>query len=121
MGLDRDLTKWELKRRWTEKGDLGFPMLESPIARQNRDGRVDILTGKRKFAHNGNDPGGKQDLILCLYVFDNDEKSFKRQVLHRGGNAGLGLAPVGVDIDGDGDLDFVAPGKSGLFLFRQEK
>jgi hypothetical protein len=24
-----------------------------------------------------------------------------------------------VDIDGDGDIDLVAPGKSGLFLFEQ--
>ncbi|MBT5832731.1 MAG: hypothetical protein HOH77_21290 [Candidatus Latescibacteria bacterium] len=42
LGLDLDLTKWELKRRWTESGDLGFPMLESSIARQNRDGHVKI-------------------------------------------------------------------------------
>ena len=40
LGLDLDLTNWVLKRRWTEKGDLGFPMLESPIARENRNGRV---------------------------------------------------------------------------------
>jgi len=42
LGLDLDLTKWELKRRWTESGDLGFPMLESSIARQNRDGYVEV-------------------------------------------------------------------------------
>jgi hypothetical protein len=42
LGLDLDLTNWELKRRWTEKGDLGFPMLESSIARQNVDGRVEV-------------------------------------------------------------------------------
>lgn len=42
LGLDLDLTKWELKRRWTESGDLGFPMLESPIARQNCNGRVEV-------------------------------------------------------------------------------
>ncbi len=114
---DDPAKKWvrhEIDRDWSQAHALVLTDLDG-------DGRVDILTGKRKFAHNGNDPGGKQDLILCLYVFDNDEKSFKRQVLHRGGNAGLGLAPVVVDIDGDGDLDFVAPGKSGLFLFRQEK
>jgi len=42
LGLDVDLTKWELKRRWTENGDLGFPMLESSIARQNREGLVEV-------------------------------------------------------------------------------
>ena len=42
LGLDLDLTKWKLKRRWTGSGDLGFPMLESSIARQNCDGHVEV-------------------------------------------------------------------------------
>jgi len=32
--------EWELKRRWTGAGALGWPMLESPYARQNAQGRV---------------------------------------------------------------------------------
>jgi len=42
LGIEADLAEWKLLRRWTEDGDLGFPMLESPIARQNRDGRVEV-------------------------------------------------------------------------------
>ena len=34
--------EWELKRRWTQDGELGWPMLESPVARQNADGRVEV-------------------------------------------------------------------------------
>lgn len=40
VGLEVDLMAWQLKRRWTQEGDLGWPMLESSVARQNRDGKV---------------------------------------------------------------------------------
>ena len=42
LGLEVDLMAWRLKRRWTHAGDLGYPMLESSIARQNRDGKVTV-------------------------------------------------------------------------------
>ncbi len=42
LGVDISLDKWTLTRRWAEDGDLGYPMLESPIARQNRKGRVEV-------------------------------------------------------------------------------
>jgi len=40
LGIEIDLVKWELKRRWTQDGELGWPMLESPVARQTGNGRV---------------------------------------------------------------------------------
>ncbi|MFH1738298.1 MAG: hypothetical protein ABIH23_04775 [bacterium] len=40
LGIEIDLMQWKLKRRWTHEGDLGWPMLESPVARQNADGKV---------------------------------------------------------------------------------
>jgi hypothetical protein len=42
LGLEVDLMQWQLKRRWTHEGDLGWPMLASPIARESRDGRVTV-------------------------------------------------------------------------------
>lgn len=42
LGLEIDLESFDLKRRWDETGDLGFPMLESPIARENQTGRVEV-------------------------------------------------------------------------------
>jgi hypothetical protein len=41
LGIEVDLMEWRLKRRWTEQGAIGWPMLESPIARQNASGRVE--------------------------------------------------------------------------------
>jgi hypothetical protein len=37
--------------------------------------------------------------------------------MHEGGTVGFGINTQAVDIDGDGDVDVVAPGKSGLYLF----
>ena len=42
LGIEVDLMEWRLKRRWTEHGEVGWPMLESPVARQNAAGRVEV-------------------------------------------------------------------------------
>lgn len=40
VGLEVDLNEWKILHRWTEAGELGWPMLESPVAQQNRSGQV---------------------------------------------------------------------------------
>jgi len=40
LGIEVDLMEWKLRRRWTQDGELGFPMLESPVARQSRSGEI---------------------------------------------------------------------------------
>ncbi len=42
IGLEVDLMTWKLKRRWTQDGELGWPMLESPLARQTRNGSITV-------------------------------------------------------------------------------
>jgi hypothetical protein len=42
LGLEVDLMAWRLKRRWTHEGELGWPMLASPIAGGTRDGQVTV-------------------------------------------------------------------------------
>ncbi|MBN2392419.1 MAG: hypothetical protein JXR84_16940, partial [Anaerolineae bacterium] len=42
LGIEVDLMAWALKRRWTQDGDLGWPMLESPVARQSRTGHIEV-------------------------------------------------------------------------------
>lgn len=42
LGIEVDLMAWALKRRWTQDGDLGWPMLESPLARQSRTGHIEV-------------------------------------------------------------------------------
>lgn len=42
IGIEVDLMRWEMQRRWTQEGDLDWHMLESPIAKQNRSGEVHV-------------------------------------------------------------------------------
>ena len=42
LGIEVDLMEWALSRRWTHDGPLGFPMLESPVARQSGNGLVAV-------------------------------------------------------------------------------
>jgi hypothetical protein len=42
LGIEADLMDWRLLRRWTDAGDLAYPRLESPLARQSPDGHVQI-------------------------------------------------------------------------------
>jgi hypothetical protein len=43
VGVETDLMNWPKPvRRWTDKGDLGQPMLESPVARESRTGKVQV-------------------------------------------------------------------------------
>ena len=42
LGISIDLMNWELLRRWNEKGELTFPLLESPVARQTAGGTLAV-------------------------------------------------------------------------------
>ena len=83
----------------------------------DHDGKLDIITGKRYLAHDI-DPGAYEPLGLYWYRSTGDG-SFVKHVIDYGSRVGGGMQIPVLDIDGDGDLDLVAPGKSGLFLFEQ--
>ena len=83
------------------------------------DGQNELVTGKRYRAHCGHDPGEYDD--VGLYYFKWTGEGFAKQVIdwgptRRGKGAGISFHVV--DIDGDGRLDIVAPGKDGLYLFK---
>jgi HEAT repeat protein len=86
------------------------------LADLDNDGTKELVTGKRVHAHNGNDPGGNDPPCVYYYKFDRNERQWQRHIIHEGGKVGLGISTAALDIDADGDIDIVAPGKSGLFL-----
>jgi len=81
------------------------------------DGKKEIVTGKRYKAHNGKDPGSNDPCCVYYYCWDKAKKKWIRHTLSEGGKVAFGQQSNIVDLDGDGDLDIVAPGKSGLYMF----
>ncbi len=85
----------------------------------DNDDELELITGKRYRAHNGNDPGAAEP--LGLYYYELNGGDFKRVTLDYGPadkTSGTGLYLWIDDIDGNGWKDILAPGKEGLYLFR---
>lgn len=86
----------------------------------NGDGKLDVLTGKRFLAHDF-DPGARDPNGIYWYEIVPGPRGqgiqWVRHIIDYASAAGAGMQLPTADIDGDGDLDFVAPGKSGLYLF----
>lgn len=85
----------------------------------DNDGEPELITGKRYRAHNGHDPGAADP--LGMYIYELNGGDFKRITLDYGPAdqaSGAGIYLWIADVDGNGWQDIVAPGKEGLYLFR---
>jgi hypothetical protein len=103
---------WKQHEIDTEWSQAHFPIL----ADVDLDGNSELVTGKRSRAHNGHDPGGSDPLCVYYYKYISSKKQWDRFVVEDNGDVGFGIYTSVEDIDGDGDVDILAPGKSGLFL-----
>lgn len=83
------------------------------------DGRPELITGKRLYAHNGRDPGEREPLGIYWYEYAQVGARWEwiRHILDYGGPVGGGMQIQVLDLDADGDLDIVVAGKSGVYLF----
>lgn len=106
----RTWTRHEIDKSWSQPHFMLMVDLDNC-------GKAELLTGKRYRAHNGHDPGENDPKCIYYYKFDKAKGQWARHTVTEKGPAAFGIQNQVIDIDGDGDLDFVAPGKSGLYLF----
>ncbi|MFM7844614.1 MAG: family 16 glycoside hydrolase [Planctomycetota bacterium] len=91
------------------------------LADMNGDGLPDFVTGKRFYAHNGNDPGEDQPATLFWYELSRENGKPKwtpHQIDH---DSGVGTQFEVVDMNRDGLLDVIISNKKGVFYFEQTR
>ena len=83
------------------------------------DGLQDFVTGKRWWAHSGNDPGGDQPAVFYWFRLtrENGKPVWTPHLFDR--NSGPGTQFEVADVNGDGLLDVITSNKKGVHLFRQ--
>jgi len=115
---------------WHEKTDTGWAhhliyngVSEThamALADVNGDGHPDLVTGKRYFAHNGEDPGAYDPSVL--YWFEFKPGNHPAWIPHLiDDNSGVGLQVLVQDINGDGLPDIIESNKKGLVIFLASK
>jgi hypothetical protein len=89
----------------------------------DKEGNLELVTGARHFAHNGNDPGEHNPIgtyIFKIKKVPSGEIVFDKNTLDWGSaeiTSGVGIYFWLEDLDGSGYTDIVAPGKEGLYIF----
>ncbi|NIJ51499.1 FG-GAP repeat domain-containing protein [Dyadobacter arcticus] len=86
----------------------------------NKDGNLDFVTGKRYFAHSGNDPGEFEPAVICWFEYKPGKTPtwIKHEI---DSDSGVGLHVTVEDINNDGLLDIVTGNKKGVRVFTQQK
>jgi hypothetical protein len=86
----------------------------------NGDGLKDLVTGKRYYAHQGKDPGGKEPAVLCWFELRRPKKDKVEYILHKiDDNSGVGTQFEVTHMNNDGKWDIVTSNKKGVHVFLQ--
>jgi hypothetical protein len=88
------------------------------IVDMDGDGDLDLVTGKRFWGHGVSDPGSLDPGIIVWYELQRGSSvSWIKRVIDYNVDMGVGMQLPVADLGKDGDLDLVAAGKKGLFLY----
>lgn len=109
------ITAWQehlIDREYSQNHSFAWADLDG-------DGGEEMITGKRKWAHNGKDPGGNDPACMYYYKWDAADNKFDRFTINHG-QVGTGLQIRTADMNGDNRTDIIVAGKSGTYiLFNQ--
>lgn len=84
----------------------------------NGDGIPDLVTGKRYFAHNGNDPGAFEPAVIVWLEFKPGKNP--QWILHEADtDSGIGLQVNVVDMNKDKKPDIISGNKKGVHYLKQ--
>ena len=87
----------------------------------NHDGLPDLVTGKRFFAHQGKDPGGRMPPVIYWLELRRDENNQPSWIKHLiDDDSGIGLQVVMDDLNGDGKMDIINANKKGVIYFLRD-
>jgi len=88
----------------------------------NGDGVKNLVTGKRYFAHQGNDPGGHEPAVLYWFELRRPQKGRVEFVPYKiDDNSGVGTQFEITDLNSDGRPDIVTSNKKGVHVFLQRR
>lgn len=90
------------------------------MADVNGDGHPDLVTGKRYYAHNGEDPGAHDaSILLWLEYKPGPKPSWTPHIIDD--SSGVGLQVLVQDLNKDGLADIIVSNKNGVFFFEQRR
>ncbi len=95
------------------------------LADVDGDGVLDVVTGKRRWAHNGHDPGGNDPAVLYWFRTVRQGDAPKSGAVEFvpyeiDDHSGVGVDVVAEDITGDGLVDILVGNKYGTFIHVQK-
>ncbi len=85
----------------------------------DNDDQPELITGKRYYAHSGNDSGAHDDITVQYYNWVPKKQTWTKHLISTapaGKGPGIGLQIRVHDLDGNGWKDVIVPGKSGTHI-----